>query len=198
MLVWNCVAVIYVRCSPYPGQELPTYSHVSFLFFLALWIVHLYLQLVLKIFIIYLNGSYIFFCVLYSFLCLIYFILDCCYSKATSGQWWSASWYHWYLMNQDKFSVNRCFEQQVDIVMTSKHMVSKDTHVFCVLQKLCSVDRLFRKGPFITSSFKRPVRPPDSVLCSALIYLIFFLCLSELHFRQVLKVFTFSNSFCLY
>ena len=30
MLVWNCVAVIYVRCSPYPGQELPTYSHVSF------------------------------------------------------------------------------------------------------------------------------------------------------------------------
>ena len=67
--------------------------------------------------------------------------------------------------------------------MTSKHMVFKETHVFCVLQKLCSVDRLFRKGPFISSSFKRLVRPPDSVLCSALMYLIFFVCLSELHFR---------------
>ena len=64
---------------------------------------------VTKDFIIYLNGSYIFFCLLYSFLFLIYFFLDCCYSKATSGQCWSANWYHWYLMNQDKFNVKRCF-----------------------------------------------------------------------------------------
>ena len=73
MLVWNCVAVICVWCSPYTDQQLPTHSHVSFLFFLALGIVHLYLQLVLKFFIIYLNGSYSFFCLLYSFLFLIYF-----------------------------------------------------------------------------------------------------------------------------
>lgn len=73
MLVWNCVAVIGVRCSPYTDQQSPTHLHASFLFFLALGIFHLYLQLVLKIFIIYLNGSYIFFCLLYSFLVVIYF-----------------------------------------------------------------------------------------------------------------------------
>ena len=59
--------------------------------------------------IVYLNGSYIFFCLLYSSLFLICFVLDCCYSKASSSQCWSAHWYHCYLMNQDKFNVNRCF-----------------------------------------------------------------------------------------